>query len=437
MFDARCCWHDQYARLALFFGEGDARTYEYETAPHCLMLRPISCFGHRLLSGREAITLIIRGVYRSNHFGMDGIAMLKLFKCAFFLFFFGALPGFLLAENRPYKTTEGCEIHQETVSEVDSISWSGTCTRGTVDGVGIVTYVKEGVRLRLVEEYQGGYKMSPYVLDATGAISSTMAADTPVLTHRICQTYPDCQVLYEWASKKGRLKGMNNQIGKAVMVFKPRGNGLIKLAGGTFITRKNTDDEIVFSSATVNNDISKKLEKGIEGKATFSVVDNCFESYCKRHFITVNPGEEGTEAQMAMRLDALRGSAKSTYSVVLSGCGVGWAVRLASRHSSAGFNDVIVCGAASEERAFEALLEKCAEQGYNCRTGINGFIVGWQFWDGSPRPKDTPPGFLWDALRGDGSSGGFCSIQNGLGGVTGEECTESNVRTLLSHGIRG
>ncbi|WCM51175.1 hypothetical protein OH720_30300 [Pseudomonas sp. WJP1] len=136
------------------------------------------------------------------------------------------------------KTKEGCSTMLEVITFVDSVSWSGKCVDGLIEGVGIATYVKGNKKISFIEEYMGGVRAYPYIVDKSGAIRLGGGAEARYVTMAVCKKLDECTALYDYAVKSKRLASLDNRIGKDIEMF-GRETTLYVIGGGKVVYTKH------------------------------------------------------------------------------------------------------------------------------------------------------------------------------------------------------
>lgn len=132
------------------------------------------------------------------------------------------------------KTKEGCSVMLEVITIVDSVSWSGKCVDGRIEGVGIATYVKGNKKISFIEEYMGGVRAYPYIVDKSGAIRLSGGTEARYVTMELCKKLDECSALYDYAVKSKRLASLDNRIGKDIEGF-GRDTSLSVIGGGKVV----------------------------------------------------------------------------------------------------------------------------------------------------------------------------------------------------------
>jgi hypothetical protein len=134
------------------------------------------------------------------------------------------------AESRWIKTKEGCSVLLDYLTTVDSVSWNGKCSGGRLEGVGVITYVRSGQKVRFIEEYMGGVRAYPYILDGSGAIRVNGGMETPAVKLDACKRIVECEALYKYSVRNKKYSALDNRIGADAEVF--RNSAIAIMAGG-------------------------------------------------------------------------------------------------------------------------------------------------------------------------------------------------------------
>lgn len=322
------------------------------------------------------------------------------------------------------KTKEGCSVMLEVITIVDSVSWSGKCVDGRIEGVGIATYVKGNKKISFIEEYMGGVRAYPYIVDKSGAIRLSGGTEARYVTMELCKKLDECSALYDYAVKSKRLASLDNRIGKDIEGF-GRDTSLSVIGGGKVVYTQYPQGGYSFDfdysgvQATAAPPEPSPKSAVAPGRSTkgepsshLSVISLCADNgVCGNTFVHYENGQD-PQVIVPGYYARTNGSVYTVPNYVIKDCTVGWTANVGGINPTSGQKaSAIICGAVSAERALTAGFEKCNENGsFNCKTAPI-IDVQWAYWDGS-YPADPNPEY---EMKSKGSN-------SSIGGVGGGGC---------------
>ncbi len=298
------------------------------------------------------------------------------------------------------KTKEGCSVMLEVITKVDSVSWSGKCVAGKLEGIGVTTYLNGSNKISFIEEYMEGVRAYPYVVDQSGAIRISGGPDTKYIPMSTCQKLDECTALYDFAKKSKKNTSLNNRIGKRIESFGT--NSILSVIGGGKLVRK--PHEYGYSmdfdysgvpplepmSSTPRSSPPNSGTNKSTASSNLSIINLCMRgSTCQMQFLHYEMGED--PQVITPNYYSRTNGSLATVNYLVKTCSIGWTANVMSSNQTPYTTaSALICGASSAQRALQAGFEECSNKGnFDCKTA-SIIQVQWGYWDGTYLADPNP-----------------------------------------------